>query len=510
VNIADATSGTTTGYVVATSGLGTSSALRLYTVDNTGTPSASPTLVPVNSFSAPPSVRQPGTTDLIDSQDGRLTQAVGTGGRIWTQHTVRGSDGQRTEVRWYELDPLATSKLVQEGSVSDLSNSVFNAAISPAADGTHAALQYNVGGAFHLVEMRAQTRDGATPLGSFENELTIAGSSAIDQDFSCALGPSCRWGDYAGASPDPANTDVMWGTNQLNGPIQPAGDPSWITRNFAVQFGGSDPPPAASADGFPFTSASPSPLFDFASSETGSSFRCSIDGGTFAACTPGTAFGPPLANGAHTFSVIATDAAGQDSAPAQASFTIAAPLPDTLIDSAPPASGTSRSASFSFHSSKPGATFQCSLDGSTFAACASPFSARHLATTRHAFAVRAVDAQGNVDPIPAATSFKIALAAASATVRSQALSRKGTVSVRVSCPAVRELACSGSVTLTSGIRLASTRFRVSSGRRATLRVKLTRAGRRRVQTRKRLKAKATIRFSSPAKRTVRSFILRRR
>jgi hypothetical protein len=41
-------------------------------------------------------------------------------------------------------------------------------------------------------------------------------------------------------------------------------------------------------------------------------------------------------------------------------------------------------------------------------------------------------------------------------------------------------------------------------------VKLTRAGRRRVQTRKRLKAKATIRFSSPAKRTVRSFILRRR
>jgi hypothetical protein len=512
VNIADASSGTTTGYVVATSGSGTSSALRLYTVDNTGTPSSGPALVSVNSFSAPPNVQQPGTGDLIDSQDGRLTQAVGIGGKIWTQHTVRSADGQRAEVRWYELDPLATNKLVQEGSVSDLSNSVFNGAISPSADGTHAALQYNVGGAFHLVELRSQTRQAATPLGTMENELTIAGSAAIDQDFSCDDGLSCRWGDYAGASPDPAvgNEDVVWGTNQLNGAIQPSGDPSWLTRNFAVQFGGTDPPPTASADGFPLTSATPSPIFNFASSETGSTFQCSIDGGPSSACTPGKAFGPALPNGTHTFAVIATDAAGQPSVPAQASFTIAAPPPDTLIDSGPPTSGTSRTASFSFHSSKAGSTFQCSLDGSAFTACASPFTKTHLATTQHAFAVRAIDVQGNVDPTPAASSFRTSLAAASATVRGQTVSRKGTVSVKVSCPAVRELACTGTITLTSGIKLGSARFRVAAGRTTTIRVKLTKAGRKRLQAKKRLKAKATIRFNSPAKRTVKSFILRKR
>src|SRR5205823_11582623 len=99
-NIADATPATTTGYVVATTGAGTSSSLRLYTVDNTGTISGSFTPITFASFSAPPNVQQPGTTDVLDSQDGRLTQAVAVGGEIWTQHTVRSADGKRAEVRW--------------------------------------------------------------------------------------------------------------------------------------------------------------------------------------------------------------------------------------------------------------------------------------------------------------------------------------------------------------------------------------------------------------------------
>jgi hypothetical protein len=510
VTLADA-GPTTTGFVVATSGLSTSSSLRLYTVNGSGTISSSATLIPVNSFSPPPNVQQPGTPALLDSQDGRLTQAVAVGGKIWTQHTVRSADGLRAEVRWYELDPAAvTNKLVQEGSVTDLSNSVFNAAISPAADGTHAALQYNVGGRFHLVELRAQTRQVSTPLGQMDNELTIGASSAIDQDFSCGDGPSCRWGDYAGASPDPANTDVVWGTNQLNGPIQPSNDPSWITRNFALQWSPDDPPPTASADGFPFTSSSSNPVFNFAASETGSTFRCSVDGSTFATCTPGAAFGPALANGTHTFAVIAIDAAGQQSAPVQASFTVAAPTPETVIDSGPPASGTSRTATFSFHSTKAGSTFQCSLDGSAFAACTSPFTKAHLAPAQHAFAVRAIDSLGNVDPTPAASSFKVVLAAASASVRSQRVSKKGTVAVRVICPKAREVACRGSVTLKSGrTTLGTARFRVASGRTTTVHVKLKRKARALLQKKKRLKVKATIRFSSPSKRTVKSFSLRR-
>ena len=240
-NVADATS-STTGYVVATSGGGAQSSLKLYTVDSSATISG-PTSIPVSSWSPPPNVQQPGTTNTLDSQDGRLTQAVAVNGDIWTQHSVRGADGKRAEVRWYELDGTAKTKL-QQGSIADASNSVFNPAVSPAMDGMDAGVQYNVGGAFHLVEVRAETREAATPAGTMVNELRVgSASAAIDVDFSCGQGPSCRWGDYSGMSPDPANTDTVWGTNQLNGTIQPANDPSWITRNFAVQFGGADPPP---------------------------------------------------------------------------------------------------------------------------------------------------------------------------------------------------------------------------------------------------------------------------
>jgi hypothetical protein len=508
VNIADG-GPTTTGYVVATTGAGTSSSLLLYTLDSSGDV-ADTSVVPVNSFTAPPNVQQPGTADVLDSADGRLTQAVATGNDIWTQHTVRSADGQRAQVRWYELDGSAGTKL-QEGAIGDLSNSVFNAAISPTADGHDAAIQYNVGGRFHLVTLRAQTRrDTVDQLGRMENELTIASSPAIDQDFSCADGPSCRWGDYSGASPDPSNTDVVWGTNQYNGTIQPDNNPSWLTRNFAVQFGGTDPAPIATVDGFPFTSSSPTPAFNFASSETGSTFQCSLNGGAFAACTPGKLFGPALGNSSYTFAVIATDSAGQQSPPVQGSFTVAAPLPDTAIDSGPPASGTSRSASFSFHSTKPGSSFRCSFDGSAFAACASPFTKTHLSPAQHAFAVYAVDAQGNADPSPAASSFKVSLAQGGATIRAQRISGKGTVSIRISCPAAREQACTGTITLTSGKKLGVARFRVSAGHKATIHVKLTKSGRKRVQSKKRLKMKATVRFNSPAKRTSKTVILRKR
>jgi hypothetical protein len=520
VNITDDSA---TGYVVATGGTASSS-LRLYTISGpAGSPVMNgPVIVPVAPWSVPPNVQQPGTASVLDSADGRLTQAVADRNppssgneHIWTQHAVRSADGQRAEVRWYELDAVSGARL-QEGTVSDPSNSVFNASISPAADGTTAALQYNVGGRFHQVEMRGQTRLSATPAGTMENEQTLGVSDAIDSDFTCTEdGGPCRWGDYSGASPDPdptlANTHVVWGTNQLTGPAD-ADNPSWLTRNFALTPGGQDPAPSATADGFPFTSSSPTPVFNFASSETGSTFRCSIDGGAFAPCTPGAIFGPALANGNHSFHVLAIDASGQAGAPATPqTFTIAAPLPDTLLDSGPLASGHSRSASFAFHSTKAGSSFQCSLDGSAFAACASPHVTGRLSAAQHAFAVRALDAQGNADPTPAASSFRVVLAAASARVRSQRAGRTGLVAVRVSCPRSREQTCPGSVTLERvakhRTRLASHRFRVRAGRTTTVHVRLTRRARKLLAGRHRLRVKALFRFSSPTKRTSRTFRL---
>ncbi|MGH2661889.1 MAG: Calx-beta domain-containing protein [Actinomycetota bacterium] len=210
-------------------------------------PAAAPVLtedgeIGVSTYDFPANVPQPGTTNVLDSLDARLTQAVaapdpGAGGAmaVWTQHTIDGAGG-RSVVRWYELVPAAVTPKRQEGTISNASHFVFNGAISPAASGSDAVINYNVGSATLNAEIRAQSRTGATTLGTMEGEITLGASVAFDQDFTCTDpggGPPCRWGDYAGASPDPLYARVVWGSNQAIGTSN-ADNPHWVTRNFAL------------------------------------------------------------------------------------------------------------------------------------------------------------------------------------------------------------------------------------------------------------------------------------
>ena len=75
------------------------------------------------------------------------------------------------------------------------------------------------------------------------------------------------------------------------------------------------------------------------------------------------------------------------------------PRPDTSIASAAPP--------FTLSSSDPDSSFQCSLDGGAFVACATPYNPGAAPGT-HTLTVRAVDAQGNIDPTPATTTFTVA------------------------------------------------------------------------------------------------------
>lgn len=74
------------------------------------------------------------------------------------------------------------------------------------------------------------------------------------------------------------------------------------------------------------------------------------------------------------------------------------PLPDTTIESGPSGTVDTRSASFSFSSSKPGSTFECSLDYAAFGSCSSPKSYQGLSDGEHDFGVRAVDVDGHTGP----------------------------------------------------------------------------------------------------------------
>ena len=109
----------------------------------------------------------------------------------------------------------------QMGTISDPSLFVFNAAIAPTLPATRCQLRHRQQRARACRSWRNR-RLGSDPLGTMSPPIALASSAAADSDFSC---PSvnhkselCRWGDYAGASVDPANTDVAWGSNQVNGP----------------------------------------------------------------------------------------------------------------------------------------------------------------------------------------------------------------------------------------------------------------------------------------------------
>lgn len=133
--------------------------------------------------------------------------------------------------------------------------------------------------------------------------------------------------------------------------------------------------------------------FAFTSSKPGT-FTCKLDSGSFASCTsPKTLSG--LGSAAHTFSVIATDAAGNASATASSSWTVDTALPTVSITAKPGNPSKLPTPSFSFTSSKSGSVFTCTVDGGAGATCTSPFTTAALTDAPHTFSVQALDPAGN-------------------------------------------------------------------------------------------------------------------
>jgi len=82
---------------------------------------------------------------------------------------------------------------------------------------------------------------------------------------------------------------------------------------------------------------------------------------------------------------------------------------ETAIDSGPAEGETIQvtDTSVGFSASDPAASFECSIDGATYAACSPPLVLSGLADGPHSIAVRSVDASGAIDPTPASRSFAV-------------------------------------------------------------------------------------------------------
>jgi hypothetical protein len=137
--------------------------------------------------------------------------------------------------------------------------------------------------------------------------------------------------------------------------------------------------------------------FTFTASSS-ATYQCALDSGAAASCDSGTVTYTQLANGQHSFEVLATETATSAVSPATRTFVVAVP-PQATITSKPPDPSTGTNATFSFSADQPGATFECSLDGAAFAACTPPVTYNGLAQSQsHTFAVHAISSDAGTGP----------------------------------------------------------------------------------------------------------------
>lgn len=353
-NLVDDSNGA--GYVVANADLTTvpsANFVSVYTVRTNGVDAngipvpqiSGPTNVTVPSYSMPSSAPQSGSPYLLDTLDGRFEAAVaaddpghGGGVAIWTAHSVFGGPG--AEERWYELDPNAASVL-QSGTVGDPSLFIWNGAVSPdragGAHGDSMAMSVSTSSlaTFPAIQfVWKHAGEAQSPL----NNLVQSGGAAVD--FSCSTGTPCRWGDYSGASPDPAasggSVGKVWLGNQYAIAGGTTSTTSWRTWIFGVTPGSTAPPPAPTIASFtPATGPVGTNV-----TITGSGFTGTTSvkfGGTSASFTFGsdTSLTATVPTGASTGTISVTAPGG--TATSANAFTVTPPAP--TISSFAPTSG---------------------------------------------------------------------------------------------------------------------------------------------------------------------------
>ena len=178
--------------------------------------------------------------------------------------------------------------------------------------------------------------------------------------------------------------------------------------------------------------------FAFSSSESNTSFMCSLDSAPESSCGSEITL-RSLSTGPHTFHVAAVDLAGNvQTPPASYSWTVDSSPPVTTIDSKPDNPTTSSTASFTYHANRPDTFFECSLDGSSFTSCPTDGATyAGLANGLHTFTVRAIDSDNDVEASPPSYSFTVGTPATPPKRTCKKGFRKKTVNGKARCARIR-------------------------------------------------------------------------
>jgi len=236
---------------------------------------------------------------------------------------------------------------------------------------------------------------------------------------------------------------------------------------------------------------SSSATFTFSSNIAGSTFACTLDGGPPQPCSSPTTY-TGLPDGRHTFSVAASDQAGdKDPTPPTATWISDTGPPVTTITSVSRSQGKRSSATIAFTASESDVTFACALDGGSPQPCSSPITYDDLARGVHIVAVTATDAAGNLSS-PALAIFvpsqPIRLVFASG--EQLLIGARGDLRVKL-----RPIAHNAKGTLSlrlDGKTLASAKFSVAKGKSTAIVLPVSSAARRDLLRHPRLSARLVV------------------
>jgi hypothetical protein len=177
----------------------------------------------------------------------------------------------------------------------------------------------------------------------------------------------------------------------------------WANRDFTVD---TSVPEVSFTQGPDGPTRARRPAFAFASAP-GSSFECRLDDIAVGCLTGSFAPAGDLGEGPHVLVVRATNPAGTTGHWASRGFLVDTRGPETVLVTPAPTESASPTPLIAFHSDESSATFECSIDGSPFSPCGSPWVPGTLAAGPHRIAVRALDEVGNADATPAAAEFTV-------------------------------------------------------------------------------------------------------
>lgn len=153
-----------------------------------------------------PGAPQPGDNNTIDTSDTRLLNAVYRAGFLWTVHTVESPPGGKTEVAWYQIDPVARA-IQSQGRISDPLRWYYYPSIGVNANGDVAVGMSGSSGT-EFAGGYYTARRFADPPGTMQAvSLLKAGEQSY---FKTLSGTANRWGDYSATVVDPSGNLKFW------------------------------------------------------------------------------------------------------------------------------------------------------------------------------------------------------------------------------------------------------------------------------------------------------------